>query len=54
MIAQASQALLRASDNRTSSAVLRGRMRRDPHGPLLPEHLILEPLLGVKGRVPRT
>lgn len=51
---QASQASLRALDHQTASTVLRGWMRRNPHGPLLPKQLTPESLLGVREPVPRT
>lgn len=54
MTVQGSQAWLRALDNQTSSTVLRGWMRRNPHGPLLPKQLTPESLLGVREPVPRT
>lgn len=47
--AQATQALLGAVDNRTSSAILRGWMRRDHHGPLIAKQLVLDSLPGVRG-----
>lgn len=54
MIAQASQALLRASNKQTSAAVSGRWMRRDHHGSLTPKHLILQSLLGARGLVPGT
>lgn len=43
LIAQATQALLGAVDNRTSSPILRGWMRRDHHGPLVAKQLARVP-----------
>lgn len=47
--------LLRTLDNQTSSAILRGWIRRDPRGLLVSKYLMLdEPLRGVGELVPRT
>lgn len=50
LTAQATQALLGTVDNQTSSAILRGWMRRDHHGPFIAKQLILESLPGVMGQ----